>query len=93
MIRTASLSSLLASFTPAACTLAAMPLAVAAEMPVRVWREQRGLSARALADRAAVSAANKSQLETGRKPGTIDAKAKLARAHGVEMEDLEPWQT
>ncbi len=62
------------------------------EVPVRVWREHRGLSARALASRAGVSAAYLSQIETGRKPGSFDALAKLARALGVDMEDLEPWR-
>jgi ribosome-binding protein aMBF1 (putative translation factor) len=62
------------------------------EVPVRVWREHRGLSARALASRAGVSAAYLSQIETGKKPGSFDAMAKLARALGVAMEDLEPWQ-
>ena len=65
---------------------------MAGEVPVRVWREHRGLSARALADRAEISAAYLSQIETGKKPGSFDAMAKVARALGVEMEDLEPWQ-
>lgn len=43
MIRTAILSSLLASFTTtAACTLAAMPLAVAAEKPVQAEKNPPG---------------------------------------------------
>jgi len=63
------------------------------EVPVRVWREYRGLSARTLADRAGVSAAYLSQIETGKKPGSFDAMARLARALGVSMEDLDPWRT
>ena len=66
---------------------------MAGEVPVRVWREHRGLSARALAARAGISAAYLSQIETGKKPGSFDAMAKLARALGVDMEDLEPWRT
>ena len=62
---------------------------MAGEVPVRVWREHRGLSARALATRAGISSAYLSQIETGKKPGSFDAMAKLARALGVEMEDLE----
>ena len=65
---------------------------MAGEIPVRVWREHRGLSARALAGRAGISTAYLSQIETGRKPGSFDAMAKLARALGVSMEDLEPWR-
>jgi ribosome-binding protein aMBF1 (putative translation factor) len=66
---------------------------MAGEVPVRVWREHRGLSARAVAARAGISAAYLSQIETGKKPGSFDAMAKLARALGVDMEDLEPWRT
>ena len=66
---------------------------MAGEVPVRVWREHRGLSARALARRAGISAAYLSQIETAKKPGSFDAMAKLARALGVDMEDLEPWRT
>jgi len=66
---------------------------MAGAVPVRVWREHRGLSARALAGRAGISAAYLSQIETGRKPGSFDAMARLARALGVAMEDLEPWRT
>jgi ribosome-binding protein aMBF1 (putative translation factor) len=65
---------------------------LAGEVPVRVWREHRGVSARALASGAGVSAAYLSQIETGKKPGSFDAMAKLARALGVDMEDLEPWR-
>jgi hypothetical protein len=64
----------------------------AGEVPVRVWRDHRGLSARALASRAGISTAYLSQIETGRKPGSFDAMAKLSRALGVDMEDLEPWR-
>jgi ribosome-binding protein aMBF1 (putative translation factor) len=66
---------------------------IAGAVPVRVWREHRGLSARALAARAGISAAYLSQIETGKKPGSFDAMARLARALGVDMEDLEPWRT
>jgi ribosome-binding protein aMBF1 (putative translation factor) len=65
---------------------------MAGEVPVRVWRQHRGLSARALAVRAGISAAYLSQIETGKKPGSFEAMAKLARALGVDMEDLEPWR-
>jgi DNA-binding Xre family transcriptional regulator len=66
---------------------------MAGEVPVRVWREHRGLSARTLAGRAGISAAYLSQIETGKKPGSFEAMAKLARALDVDMEDLEPWRT
>jgi ribosome-binding protein aMBF1 (putative translation factor) len=64
----------------------------AGEVPVRVWREHRGLSARALARRAGISAAYLSQIETGRKPGSFAAMAKLARALGIDLEALARWR-
>ena len=66
---------------------------MAGAVPVRIWREHRGLSGRALAARAGISPAYLSQIETGRKPGSFDTMAKLARALGVDMEDLAPWRT
>jgi DNA-binding Xre family transcriptional regulator len=65
---------------------------MAGEVPVRVWRQHRSLSARALATRAGISPAYLSQIETGKKPGSFDAMAKLARALAVDMEDLEAWR-
>lgn len=61
---------------------------LAGESRVRVWREHRGLSARALADRASISATYLSEIETGRKRGSLDAIVRLARALGVDIEDL-----
>src|SRR3954447_693376 len=50
------------------------------ESPVRIWREHRGLSARALAEPAGVTPSYHSEIETGRKPGSLDAVSKIARA-------------
>jgi transcriptional regulator with XRE-family HTH domain len=33
-----------------------------------------------------------SQIEAGQKPGSFEAVATLARALGVDLEDLAPWQ-
>ena len=66
---------------------------MAGEAPVRVWRQHRALSAPALASQAGISAADLGQIETGKKPGSFDAMVKLARALGVDLEDLAPWQT
>ncbi len=61
---------------------------VAGENPIRVWREHRGLSASRLAERAKLSQAYVSQLETGRRDGSVAALAALARALGVDLDDL-----
>lgn len=60
------------------------------EHPVAVFREHRGLSARALAQTAGVSPAYLSEIEGGKKPGSFDAMRKLAGALGVSM-DLLAW--
>ena len=64
---------------------------LAGEHPVRIWREHRGLTARALAERAGLSAADLSEIETGTKRGSVDAvlaMVKLARALDISVEDV-----
>ena len=58
------------------------------ESPVRVWREYRGLSLRALAQEAGISPGYLSEIEGGRKSGSIDALKALAGALGLAMDDL-----
>jgi DNA-binding XRE family transcriptional regulator len=63
---------------------------LAGEHPVRIWREHRGLTARALASRAKVDPAYLSQIETGKKPGSVKALRALARALSLDLEDVTP---
>jgi DNA-binding XRE family transcriptional regulator len=58
------------------------------ESPVKVWREKRGRSQRELAAAAGVSAGYLAEIETGRKPGSVAALARLAKALQVQVEDL-----
>lgn len=58
------------------------------ESPLRVWREKRGLSQRALARQARVSPSYLAEIESGQKPGSADALLKLARALNVSVESL-----
>jgi len=58
------------------------------ESPVKVWREKRGRSQRQLAAAAGVSAGYLAEIETGRKPGSVVALARLAKALHVQIEDL-----
>ena len=58
------------------------------ESPVKVWREKRGRSQRELATAAGVSAGYLAEIETGRKPGSAAALARLAKALQVQIEDL-----
>jgi ribosome-binding protein aMBF1 (putative translation factor) len=58
------------------------------ESRVKLWREKRGLSQRALAAKAEVSASYLAEIEAGRKPGSVEAVVKIARALGVGVEAL-----
>lgn len=58
------------------------------EHPVRIWREHRGLGLNALARAAGVNAPYLSEIENGRKPGSVAAFKKLAKALDVELNDL-----
>jgi DNA-binding Xre family transcriptional regulator len=61
------------------------------EAPVRVWREHRGLSLRGLAEKAGISAAMLSEIENGKKEGSVHTLAALARALEVDLDDLVSW--
>lgn len=56
--------------------------------PVRVWREHRGLKVGALAARAGISQPYLSQIEAGKKDGTLKTMAAIARALDVDVDDL-----
>ncbi|MBO1081719.1 helix-turn-helix domain-containing protein [Roseomonas haemaphysalidis] len=60
------------------------------ESPVRVWREKRGLTGRALAAAAGVSPVYLSEIENGKKPGSAAAIVALAKALQVDAGDLLP---
>jgi len=61
---------------------------IGGESPVRVWRLHRGLGARVLAARAGLSATYLSEIETGKKPGSLATMARLAQALGRPLEDF-----
>ena len=60
------------------------------ENPIRVWREHRGLTQQQVADLAGISKPYLSQLESGRRSGSIDVLSALARALGLSIDDLIP---
>jgi DNA-binding XRE family transcriptional regulator len=64
---------------------------VAGEHPIRVWRAHRGLTRDALAGAAGVSPSYVSEIETRRKPGSLDAMIKLAAALRVSLDDITAW--
>ena len=60
------------------------------EHPVRLWREQRGLTLSELAARAGIAVSYLSEIESGRKPGSVGAFRKLAKALDLGVDDLVP---
>ena len=63
---------------------------VAGENPIRVWREHRGITGQDLADAVDVKQSYISQIETGKREGTIDVLRRIATALGVTLDDLYP---
>jgi DNA-binding XRE family transcriptional regulator len=60
------------------------------EHPLAIWRQRRKLSGAKLAVLAGVPQSYISEIETRKKPGSLGAMAKLARALGVTIDDLTP---
>jgi DNA-binding XRE family transcriptional regulator len=61
---------------------------LAGESTIRVWREHRGMTAAALATKADISAAYLSELESGKKSGSIAALKRIAGALSLTVDDL-----
>lgn len=58
--------------------------------PVRTWRKYRGLTAGDLAAKVGISKAYLSEIENGKKPGSVAVLSQLAKALTVDMDDLMP---
>jgi DNA-binding XRE family transcriptional regulator len=58
------------------------------ENPLRVWREHRGFSGEALAARAGITQAFLSQIETGKREGSISTMKSIADALGLTIDEL-----
>ena len=56
--------------------------------PVTVWRQHRALTARALAALAGVAPSYLSEIENRRKPGSLEAIVRIARALELRLEWL-----
>ncbi len=61
---------------------------LAGENLVRVWREHRGLTVSALAAQAGIAQPYLSQIETGKREGTLQTMKKIADALRVKLDDL-----
>jgi DNA-binding XRE family transcriptional regulator len=60
------------------------------ESPLRVYRDLRGLTQSALAEKARVNRVTVAEIETGRKRGSISTLRALATALNVTLDDLAP---
>ena len=58
------------------------------ENAIRVWREYRGLSQQETAQIAEVSAPYLSQLETGKRTGSLEVLSAIAKALNVSLEQI-----
>ena len=56
--------------------------------PVKAWRDHRGLTQRALAERSGVVRELIAQIEGRRKQGSVETMDRLARALGVPIDSL-----
>ncbi|MDO8349560.1 MAG: helix-turn-helix transcriptional regulator [Gallionella sp.] len=61
---------------------------ISGENPLKVWREYRGFTLRALAAEIGISSAAVSKIETGKSHPSVATLGKLAVALGCDMEDL-----
>jgi len=55
---------------------------------VLVWRQYRGLTLEQLAERAGTSKGYLSQIETGKRVGTVDKLQKIAAALNLTLDDI-----
>lgn len=56
--------------------------------PVRVWRKYRGMTISALATESAVTQSYLSDIEDGKKPGSVEALKRIAASLDVLLDDL-----
>ena len=56
--------------------------------PIRVWREHRGLTQHRLADAAGISIPYLSQIESGKRKGSADVLAAIAKALCLSLDDI-----
>ena len=58
------------------------------EAPVKLWREYRGLTQQELAAQAGISKPYLSQIETGKRQGTVETLGAVARALDIPLDVL-----
>jgi len=61
------------------------------ENPIRVWREYRGLTQQQLAEAAGISVPYLSQIESGKRKGSTDVLAAIAKVLRLSLDDIVDW--
>lgn len=61
------------------------------DSPMRVYRKYRGLTATQLAEAAGISQPHLSDIENGKKTGSVEVLARIAKALKVDLDDLVVW--
>ena len=61
---------------------------LAGESSIKLWREHRGLTQQELATRAGISKPYLSQIETGKRQGTVETLSAIARSLDVPLDVL-----
>jgi len=61
---------------------------LAGESPIKLWRDDRGLTQQKLADQAGISKSYLSQIESGKRQGTVETLTAIARALDVPLDVL-----
>lgn len=61
------------------------------EAPARVWREYRGLTIAEVATAAGLAESAIAEIETGAETVSLTSAKRIARALGVDVDDLVPW--
>ena len=63
------------------------------ESPIRVWREYRGLTGAKLAKQAGVAQSYISNIEKGKRAGSIKVLQAISKALGVDVDRLLQQET
>ena len=56
--------------------------------PIRVWREHRGFTQQQLAETTGISTPYLSQIESGKRQGTTEVLAAIAKSLGLSLDDI-----
>lgn len=59
--------------------------------PVRVWRKHRKMTLQDLSAAAGIAQSYLTEIETGKKPGSLGAMIKIAAALKVPLDDIAAW--